>query len=1133
MTIRSLIERAADAGIGLALSPEGQLRVNAPKGVLDAQWRAELGDSKAELIAWLRAQCADDFGPAPQRHDIRVPHPLSHAQQRLWILERIDPGSAAYTIGSAFRVDADIDAPTLVAACTAIVRRHAALRTRFAVINGTPCQQVDDEPRVDFDLLVLPADDEGALGATLEREAGRGFDLEQGPLLRVRLIEQPGQPPVLLVAMHHIVGDGWSNGVFVAELAAHYRAIRAGQADGGLPEIEYQYTDYTHWQRAALPPARLDTLLGYWREALAGWQPLDLVLDRPRPAQPSRHGRMQQLQIDVPTSLAVRRLSREHGCTVFPVLLAAFAILLQRRSGQHDIVIGTDVAQRTRVEWEGLIGFFVNQLVLRADLSGDPTFAELLRRINQRCLDAWAHQDLPFDVLVEKLLDGRDFSVTPFFQVKFILQNTPGGDDASGLERIELPRRHAKFDMTWSVVENGDHFTIDIESASELFEADTVARMADQYAALIAEAVAAPERLISRLRLDAADAHAAAAAQSSRHTRNALDLASFVEQWARERPRAIALTDPQIAVDYAELNRRANRLARLLQQWGVESETPVGVCLGNTTDHAIAAVAIAKAGGVLVPIDPQYPDQRISQIIEASGLPLLVTVAALLDRLPADDLNFIGVLCLDSEQAACAEQSDDDLGLPRHAEQAAYLIFTSGSTGRPKGVTVAAGGLANLAFAQGARFGLANSKRVLQFASVGFDASIWEMLMAFAHGAALCCAPREMTMPGQALAALIAEQRITHLTLPPSALSVMPSAFVESLDVLVLAGEACRDEQVAPLLGGRCAVFNAYGPSETTVCASIADILPSAHGFAGSIGHPIEGVALHVIDVAGQPAAIDVPGELCIGGSALARGYWNDPVQTAARFVPDPHATTPGARLYRSGDRARLRDDGRVEFLGRLDQQIKVRGHRIEPGEIEAALLQQPGIRGAVVVVDPARGELAGYVVTAQEPLDTTALRHALRGRLPEYMIPRSIVVIERIPTTANGKLDVAALPAATERRERAAVDAPQGAIESSIAEIWARLLGLAEVSTRDNFFDVGGHSLLLIQVQEQIRERLQREVGVAELFKYPTVQGLAAYLERGAARVEDTRSDARIAQRRQAARQRSARVAEAAGEKT
>lgn len=1130
MTLDQTITRCAQLGVRLTLTEDGRLRVNAPQGVLDNALRDALTHHKEAITETLSRQRE----PAEVVVAPRVgQYPLSHAQRRLWILDQIEPGSSAYLIPSAMTLPDNIDVNTLFDAVRAIARRHESLRTTFMTMDGVPYQVIHDQPLVDLSVVDLSVQanadrsDEATLTQALRAEMRTGFNLEQGPLFRARVFLCGSGRRVLFLAMHHIIGDGWSNSIFLSELQQHYAAIQQGRAQADMPPLSRQYVDYAHWQTQALDESTLQRLLGYWRNQLQDAPMLQLPTDRARLPADSSPGDMVRQRFSREQHASLLALANTSGVTLFTVLLSAFYVLLYRLSGQHDLVIGTDVANRTRREWEPLIGFFVNQLVLRADVTGNPTFSALIKRVHRLTLDAYAHQDMPFNVLVEHLVQARDAQASPFFQTKFIMQNTPGAaaeGDAS--TAIELPERIAKFDMTWSVSEDANGLLLDIEYACNLFNRTTIQRWMDHYSELLTQICEASDRTINQFDLAAAHRlqQLALAGRCEQFPARADTLGSYVEHWAGAAPEAVAVRSGSATITYRDLNQQANRLARHLRAWGVELETPVGVCMDASIDYVVAVTAVSKAGGVLVAMDPSYPEQRLAHILEASDLQVLLCHSQYLDRLPAYHLNFLGVIQTDIDATTWSDLSPDNLDLPRYPDQLAYLVFTSGTTGKPKGVMVSASGIGNLADAQAATFNVTPDSRILQFASVSFDASFWELLMALAHGACLMAEPKPTLMPGRDLAQALTTHQITHVTLPPTALSVMATDSARTLDALILAGEACRDEAVQPW-AAVTRLFNAYGPSETTVCASVDQYDDARGGFGGSIGFAIEGCGLYVVDRTGNIAVPMAAGELWITGAAVGRGYWHDPAQTALRFVPDPFSNSPGARAYRSGDLAHMRADNRVEFLGRLDQQVKIRGHRIEIGEIERSLLTQPSLNAAVVIASGEPLALHAYVVAADsQPISELALKKALRQTLPEYMIPRTITGIQAIPTTANGKINVAALPAPQRTPQTIETLLAKSPQQIKVAEIWCEVLGLDTVGLDDNFFDVGGHSLLLIQVQDRIRQRLGLSLSVADLFKYPTVRDLASQL--GSEEQAETEVDSidRIARRQQASRERAQR---------
>ncbi|MBL4672285.1 MAG: AMP-binding protein, partial [Arenicella sp.] len=692
---------------------------------------------------------------------------------------------------------------------------------------------------------------------------------------------------VLFIGFHHIISDGWSNHIFLAELAFYYDAIQNGNHEAELPASALQYKDFAVWQRRCLEDGYKEHLLRYWRQQLDGWQVLNLIHDNQRSAKLTRTGSRYVMWLEPDLVGAVKAVSQQQSVTLFTQLLSVFYVLMSKLSGQTDICLGTDVANRTRQEVEGLIGFFVNQLVLRADLSDNPSYDDFVARIKQTTLDAYQHQDLPFDILVDELLEHHDLAHSPFFPVKFIMQNTPNSDDASGnwvIEDVDLPHSHAKFEMTWSLTEHDKGIEIVIEYDNELFNEDTIAAYAQFYRTIAERVVVTPEMPVSAISLCAQGEYQHYAAFNRFNDRvlsEPLTLSESVEAYAASLATTIAVHDETGSLSYAELNQRANKLANVLQQqYGVEPESNIGVCLPSGLGYITTMVALSKLGAVLVPIDIGLPVERAAQLVEEADFTMIVSESDSLEVLPTYELNFIGLCCLDEIGDDLAAASDENLGIVVSEDQLAYMIFTSGTTGKPKGVMVSYKGCRTLAAEQRTRFFVTEQDRILQFASIGFDASVWEVIMALFNGASLYCQSAGQLMPGASLVEYINQFGITHVTLPPSALSVMPTQELPSLKVLILASEACNDELLEPWKD-KVALFNAYGPSEATVCATIADFDKNIGGFDNSIGSPIMGTDVYIMDGDGQLAPPGVPGELCIGGVSLGRGYWRDPKQTA------------------------------------------------------------------------------------------------------------------------------------------------------------------------------------------------------------------------------------------------------------
>ncbi|HEU0012282.1 MAG TPA: amino acid adenylation domain-containing protein, partial [Longimicrobium sp.] len=1048
-----------------------ELGVELPlRAVFEAPRVAEL----ASRVDAARGELADEAAePAPPLvHAARdgEPAPLSFAQERMWFLERLLPGSPVYNLPLRLRLRGPVDPEALRRALEAVVHRHEPLRTTFSLRGGQPVQVVHAPAGLELpltDLAHLPREvAEAEAEAVSAREARRPFDLERGPLLRAALLRIAPDEWLLLLDLHHIVSDGWSTGVLYRELAALYR----GFADGGdphLPPLPVQYADYAAWQRRWLSGARLEAQLAYWRDRLAGAPVLDLPTDRPRPAQLSLRGGWVDFRLPAGVSAAVDALAKRENASVFMVLAAAFKALLARYTGQADLVVGTPIAGRGRAEVEGLIGLFVNTLALRTDLSGDPSFRQAVARVRETTLQAYAHQDVPFEKLVDELKVERSLSRHPLFQVSFSVVE---GDDgaaagfdlgAARAEPAEGDTATAKFDLTFAVVTGPDGYGGGVEYAEELFDSETMRRFAGHFAALVRAAVAEPDAPLSRLpSLLSADERRRVLEEWSHADHPYPDRpvhALFAEQAART-PDAVALAYQGRAITYAELDARANRIAHHLRARRVGPDVPVGVLAERAPETVAAVLGILKAGGGYLPLDPAYPADRLRYMLGDAGVRVVIAPAGLPAGLPRDDVP--DLLDLRAEADAIAARPADDPRVPIAPGSLAYLVYTSGSTGLPKGVLVPHRGVPNLAAAQVRRWGVDARSRVLQFASFSFDAAVSETFTALTTGAALVLAPREELVPGPALLETLRRERITKVTLPPSALAVLEPDALPDLRTLISAGEAVGPAVVARWAPGR-AFHNAYGPTETTVGAASAECEPGDE--IPPIGRPFDNVRCYVLDDALQPAPIGVPGELCVGGPGVARGYHGRPGLTAERFVPDPYGAEPGARMYRTGDRVRWRGDGQLEFLGRLDEQVKIRGFRVEPGEVAALLAGRPGVADALVLARDGAGgrRLVAYVVAAEgaEAPRPGVLRDELKRRLPDYMVPSAIVVMDDFPRTPNGKVDRAALPE-PEPPAAAGQAPPQGELERAMAAVWQELLSLPGVGVHDNFFEVGGHSL-------------------------------------------------------------------------
>jgi amino acid adenylation domain-containing protein len=1030
------------------------------------------------------------------------PLPLSFAQGRLWLLDRIEPGNPAYNIPGAVRLSGPLDLGALAGSLAEIVRRHEALRTVFRTERGRPVQVVrSPETRLPLvDLGALPSALRESESERLARlEATASFDLARGPLHRMLVLQLAPGEHLLAITLHHIVADGWSLAVLLGELASLYDALTAGRPSP-LPPLSVQYADWASWQREHLQGDVLERQLSWWRERLADVPVLEVPADRPRPPVRSFRGAHRSVLLPPGLSLEIEKLSRREGVTLFMALLAVFQTLLARTTGEDLIPVGSPVANRGRVETEGLIGFFVNTLVLTADMGDDPPFRDLLARVREVCLGAYAHQDLPFERLVEELRPERHLSQNPLFQVVFLLEESlPAprlGDLAAEVTRVETGT--AKFDLTLAVSRGERGLAATLEHDTALFDPATVDRLLGHWRTLIEGIAADPGTRISALPLlTAAELEQVLGAWSGTAAPYPREAAihELFESGARRAPDAVALEIGDERLTYGELDVRANRLARRLRRAGVGLETAVGLLVERSAALIVGMLGILKAGGAYVPLDPSHPGERLAFMAGDAGLGAVVTQSHLAGRIAATVLLDAG-----GELDGGPQESGDPLSPLAGGGHLAYVMYTSGSTGRPKGVEVPHRAVVRLVRGTGyARFG--RWEVFLHLAPASFDAATFEIWGALLHGARLAVFPgRAATL--DELAATIARHGVTTLWLTAGLFHKMVESRLKGLggvSQLLAGGDVLSPEHVRRALAGLpgCTVINGYGPTENTTftsCHPMRD--PAEVETPVSIGSPVANTRVLLLDRGFRPVAAGVPGELFAAGDGLARGYRNRPDLTAERFVPNPFPSSPegGERLYRTGDLARWRPGGRIEFLGRVDRQVKIRGFRVEPAEIEAVLSQHPEVGEAAVVVRddlPGGRGLVGYVAPAL-PAD---LRDFLRARLPEPMVPVFLASLPELPLTPNGKVDRGALarrgpvPGRTPALERSV---PRTPLEEKLAGIWSEVLGLGEIGVDDNFFELGGHSLLAVQVLSRISESLGIDLRLSDLFEEPTVAGLA-----------------------------------------
>jgi amino acid adenylation domain-containing protein len=1045
-------------------------------------------EALARELEDLRVGSAPPLRPVPRVGDL----PLSFAQERMWFLHRLEPESPQYNIPGALRLRGRLDVAALHAALGEIVRRHESLRTTFALVDGRPVQRVS--PAVDL-AVPLVETVESELRRLAAEEARRPFDLVVGPVLRAKLLRVGEEDHALLVTMHHIVADGWSIGVLLRELSAHYLAL-AERRSVGLPDLAVQYADFAVWQRQWLAGDELEARLAWWKRSLDGAPTLlELPADRTRPAYPTYRGALQKERMPAPVSEALKDFAQSRGATPFMVLLALLGALCRRYTGQQDILLGSPVAGRDRVETEELIGFFGNTLVMRVDLTGDPGFGELVGRVREMALGAMSHRDLPFEKLVEELSPERDASRTPLFQVLLALQNAP-------FELPALPELHAevlesyagvsRFDLTLFVRETPAGFEETVEYALDLFDAATVERLLGHLRVLVAAALADPGCPVSALPLLTTEESEQLRVEWTRPGPawpEEARLHQLFEAQVRRTPEAIALIAGEERLSYRELDLRAERMTRRLRALGVGPEVRVGIFLHRTSRLLIAMLGTLKAGGAYVPLDPAYPRERLEAILGDAEAPVVVTEGALLDLLPVG-LDAHIVRADETGPAVLPELAPS----PVDRRGLAYVIYTSGSTGRPKGIAIEHRSVEALMHWSREAFCAEELAGVLASTSICFDMSVFELFAPLSWGGTVILADSAL-----AFAVLPARDGVTLVDTVPAAMAELlrQGAVPPSVRTVNLGGEPLRGALARQVhaLGTVERLLNLYGPSEDTTFTSIAEV--------GAEGEPAIGRILpnswgYVVDRDLRLVPAGVPGELYLAGAGLSRGYLGRPDLTAERYLPDPFSTRGGERLYKTGDLVRWRRDGELEYLGRLDHQVKIRGFRVELGEIEATLLVHPALEDAAVLALGEGGErrLVAFVVVrqGQQGVDLAALRGYLKERLPEYMLPSGLVVLEALPLTPNGKIDRRAL-AGIEPGRAARADgymAPRTPTESRLAEIWAEVLGLEKVGVQDDFFDLGGHSLLATQIVSRVRESFGVELPLRLFFEVSTIEGQA-----------------------------------------
>jgi amino acid adenylation domain-containing protein len=1038
--------------------------------------------------------------------------PLSYGQHRLWFIYQLEPGNPAYNISFGVRLQGKLEREGLHWSLNEIVKRHESLRTRFPLRDGTPVQEITTTSELlieELDLSEAEEEREPRGQVEARREAGLPFDLERGPLLRVKLLHLDEQDHVLLVNMHHIIGDGWSIGVMLREFTQLYRAWLRKE-ESPLPELMVQYADYSLWQREWLRGEVLESELAYWREHLEDLPALELPVDHPRPAVMSYRGATVKVEFSQELTERLEQLSRRQGVTLFMSILTAFQMVLGRWAGQEDVAVGTGIANRNRRETEGLIGFFVNTLVLRTQMSGNPSFIELLKRVQQMTLKAYQHQDIPFEKLVDGLHPERDLSRTPLFQAMLMFQNLR-------MPVLQLPELRvsdfntatetAKFDVMLTLQESCGTLNGELSYARDLYEAETMERMLGHLAEVLKRMVERPDLRIGEISL-LTHAERRQIVEEWNATQaeypQEWQLQELIEQQVERSPTALAVTYEGQRLDYGELNGRANQLGCYLREQGVGPDVRVGVCMERSVEMVVALLGILKAGGAYVPLDPDYPEERLKYMLADTQPALLLTQERMQARLAG--LGSLPVLYLDRDWAAIAERPVTNLPRTGSVDDLAYVIYTSGSTGQPKGVMIPHRGIVNRLTWMQKQYPLTSDDRVLQKTPFSFDVSVWEFFWPLLTGAGIVVCEPGRHGDSRHLVELIDRERVTTLHFVPSMLSqFLLDSEVEkssSLRLVICSGEALPAAvQLRFFLRMKAELHNLYGPTEASVDVTYWKCLRAEDNRAVPIGRPIANTQMYVLDRHLNAVPVGVKGDLYIGGVGLGRGYQNRPELTAEKFIPDRLGTEAGQRLYKTGDLARYRADGSLEFLGRSDFQVKVRGFRIELGEIEGALQSHEGIKEAVVVAlafTEGDHRLVAYLIPSGESTPgINELREYLQERLPSHMVPAQFITLAQMPLSKNGKVDRKALPEPGKERpeiEEQYVEA-SSAEEKVLAEVWRQVLGVERVGVHDNFFNLGGDSIRSLQVITKARA-MGLQITLQQLFQTPAIHGLAGHAQ-------------------------------------
>jgi amino acid adenylation domain-containing protein len=1073
-----------------------------PAGDEDKHDSGQLGESISQVASGTSGTAPGQTAP---------PHlcsgPLSDAQESVWFLEELNPGTAVYNNAYAYRLEGPLQLEALKRSIHELIQRHASLRTNFEIHDGQPLQIVRPELEIPFAVADLPDLDEAAQVQLalkiIKEEAGTPFHLDRDPLIRVRLIRLSDRDHILFIVIHHIVTDDWSMGIFETELGAYYNAI----INGCLPELspmETQYMDHAILERERLKSGSLQRQVAYWREKLQGVPPLDLPTDHPRPPRQSFRGG--SIGFDLPVELIhkLRQLGYQTNATLFMTLLSAFNILLSRYSGQDDILIGTAVANRNRRELEKLIGYLVNTVVIRTNLSDHLSFMELLKQVHLNTLEALMHQDLSLERLVKEIQIERDLSRNPLFQVLFIYHNAPSEPLAFNdlrVTHLQLDIRSAKVDLALTMDEEAGGLHGSVVFNADLYEASTIQRMIGHFKTLLEGIVANPEGEITLLPL---------LSEVERHqildewNQTAIDyptgqcLHELVEAKSVSHPEKIAVIEGEAQFTYRDLNRQANALALVLKDLGVGPDMLTGLVLDRSLEFVTGVLAILKAGGAFVPFDPTQPSERLASMILDAKPKVMLTIRKYRDRVSDQGVR---VICLDEEMPLPDARTEQNLPHLARTNNLCYVIYTSGSSGHPKGVMVEHASIVNFVHWWQRVCKVTGEDIMAANASPAFDASIWEIFGSLTAGATLDIMPENIRKSTRELWSWLVEHKITLIWL-------VTSLAVLALEENIPAGVRLRFLAVggemlpaAPAKIPPFPLYNFYGPTEATIVSSMAEVDPrTTH--QPPIGKPIHNFRIYILDRQLNPVPVGIPGEICIAGAGLARGYLNDPTLTAARFVSDPFSRKAGDRLYRTGDLGYYQPDGQIAYLGRMDRQVKVRGYRIDLGEIESALKSHPGVKDAIAIsAESDNARLVAYIIPRPDSIPTGGvLKEYLRHKLPDYMLPTAFIFISDFPLTLSGKIDrgTLPLPEVVLNPERAAFRAPHTNLEQQLVKIWGSVLGVGQIGLDDDFFDLGGHSLAALRLVNVIRDQLGVAIPLEVIFQAPSVAGQAQWIQVG-----------------------------------